>query len=178
MRRRDGGTDRGQAPEMRRLSPGGRHRAKSRSRPMRRPRACLASTHSGGAGAPPGGTMAPCQELADGTGLSPSCRWRRDPPPLRDAAIAGGRNSGTVQKARPGAGCENAAVERREAPLSRQGERPNTDGAPLGAPPPLHPEGKGNFSPARGNTRAHPAPTQQHGQRSVGYLAMRTTDAV
>jgi hypothetical protein len=32
----------------------------------RRPRVSLASSHSGGVGAPPGGTKASCQELADG----------------------------------------------------------------------------------------------------------------
>jgi len=32
----------------------------------RRPRACLASTLPGGAGAPPGGTTTPREELADG----------------------------------------------------------------------------------------------------------------
>ena len=34
----------------------------------RRPRVSLASSHSGGVGAPPGGTMAACQELAEGCG--------------------------------------------------------------------------------------------------------------
>jgi len=33
---------------------------------VRRPRAWFAATHPGGVGAPPGGTMASCQELADG----------------------------------------------------------------------------------------------------------------
>jgi hypothetical protein len=64
MRRREGGTDRGVALEIRCRSrwpaPGN-----SRPRPMRRPRVCLASRLPGGAGAPPGGTTAPRQELAD-----------------------------------------------------------------------------------------------------------------
>ena len=42
------------------------------------------SMRPGGVGAPPGGTMAPCQELADGRGAGPKARWLR-------------------QKARPGA---------------------------------------------------------------------------
>jgi hypothetical protein len=37
----------------------------------RRPRVSLASSHSGGVGAPPGGTMASCQELADGGARAP-----------------------------------------------------------------------------------------------------------
>jgi hypothetical protein len=55
-------------------------------RPVRRPRAWSRKPrHSGGVGAPPGGTMVPCQELADGRGLG------RKPNRLRS-------------KARPGAG--------------------------------------------------------------------------
>ena len=37
---------------------------------MRRPRASLVSLHPGGAGAPPGTTKSPCEELADGVGES------------------------------------------------------------------------------------------------------------
>ena len=36
----------------------------------RRPRAWFAATHSGGAGAPPGGTRTPREELADGGPLA------------------------------------------------------------------------------------------------------------
>jgi len=61
---------------------------------VRRPRACLASTHSGGAGAPPGTTRGACQELAYYPG--PKCPEGR---------AARRRN-------------ENAAMERREAPAS------------------------------------------------------------
>src|SRR5712691_6148279 len=57
---------------------------------VRRPRASLVSSHSGGLGAPPGGTTAPRQELADGRGA----------------------NASTKSAAR---GLKNAAVERREA---------------------------------------------------------------
>jgi len=44
---------------------GGRRRAIPGLRSVRRPRASLASSHSGGVGAPPGVTTHPCQELAD-----------------------------------------------------------------------------------------------------------------
>src|SRR3954471_7145597 len=37
----------------------------------RRPRVSLATSHSGGVGAPPGGTKASCQELADGGARAP-----------------------------------------------------------------------------------------------------------
>ena len=40
-------------------------RGKSSSRLVRRPRRRLATGNSGGVGAPPGGTTASCQELAD-----------------------------------------------------------------------------------------------------------------
>src|SRR5437763_10368054 len=45
-----------------------------------RPRTRLAPSHSGGVGAPPGGTTASCQELADGGGLTstPSTKARPD----------------------------------------------------------------------------------------------------
>jgi len=59
---------------------------------VRRPRACLASTHSGGAGAPPGTTRGACQELAYYPG--PKCPEGR----------AARRRS------------QNAVMERREAP--------------------------------------------------------------
>src|SRR5579862_2561224 len=40
---------------------------------LRRPRACQTQgTLPGGAGAPPGDTTVPCQELADGMGLAPA----------------------------------------------------------------------------------------------------------
>src|SRR5207342_969906 len=85
-------------------------------RPVRRPRACLASTHSGGVGAPPGGTTAPCQELADGRGA-----WAKARPPAVESAARRRK--------------ENAAVERREArrpaslagDLRRSGDRPDRE---------------------------------------------------
>jgi hypothetical protein len=159
-RRRCGGLPRWPAP------------GNSRSRSMRRPRASLASSLPGGVGAPPGGTTAPCQELADGTGLLPSCRWRRDPPPVKETAIAGGGNGEAVSEKRgpaPDVRTPRRSAERRRSP---QGERPVTYGSRrLALRLPLHAEGKGKISPARGRTRAHPAPTKQHGRRSFGYLA-------
>ena len=62
---------------------------------MRRPRVSLANSHSGGAGAPPGGTTAPCLEQADC--LGPKCP---------------GESAARRRK-------ENAAVERREASALR-----------------------------------------------------------
>ena len=79
----------------------------SRSRPMRRPRRSLASSVPGGAGAPPGVTRDPCQELADDLGRN------------TQAKSAARRRS------------ENAAVERHEA-SAREGARRKAQ-APQGA---------------------------------------------
>jgi hypothetical protein len=46
---------------------------------VRRPRTRFALSYSGGGGAPPGGTMASCQELADSDALTR--RRKRGPPP-------------------------------------------------------------------------------------------------
>jgi hypothetical protein len=51
------------------LKSGSRRPAIPGPRLERRPRARFAPSHSGGVGAPPGGTMASCQELADVAGL-------------------------------------------------------------------------------------------------------------
>src|SRR6185437_6862744 len=82
---------------------------------MRRLRAWTTrSTHSGGAGAPPGTTTGPCEELADvraGNGTHESAARRRK---------------------------ENAAMERRvaSAPIARRAapRGVETNGAPHGAP--------------------------------------------
>ena len=67
---------------------------------MRRLRACLASTHSGGAGAPPGGHY----------GL-----------PARSWLTAVVHKSDDPRKACPAAGRKNAAMARREAPAFSRG---------------------------------------------------------
>ena len=64
---------------------------------VRRPRACVASTHPGGVGAPPGTTKGACQELAYYPG--PKCP---------EGCAARRRN-------------ENAVMERREAPAFSKG---------------------------------------------------------
>jgi hypothetical protein len=93
---------------------------------VRRLRAWFAATHSGGAGAPPGTTMSPREELADDPG------WN------------------TRTKARPGAGRRTPLMERRKATRSRKGRDIGTMAALLGAPSPsLKYEG-------RAKTRAHP----------------------
>jgi hypothetical protein len=70
---------------------------------VRRPRACLASTHSGGAGAPPGTTRGACQELAYYPG--PKCP------------------EGCAARRRK----KNAVMERREAPALSKRECGKTE---------------------------------------------------
>ena len=70
---------------------------------VRRPRACLASTHPGGVGAPPGTTRGACQELAYYPG--PKCPEGR----------AARRRS------------QNAVMERREAPALSKRECGKTE---------------------------------------------------
>jgi hypothetical protein len=82
---------------------------------MRRPRACLASTHPGGAGAPPGGQYGP---------------------PARSLADGGCPCLGRPRKARPGAGRKTPAnkpgrrklvwVARRAAPRGLERDRGHT----------------------------------------------------
>jgi hypothetical protein len=124
---------------------------------MRRPRACLASTHPGGAGAPPGGQYGlPARSLADG----------------------GRPCSGWPRKARPGAVRKTPAnkprlrklvwVARRAAPRGLERDRGHTKTmvAPLGAPSP---------SPWRGDKRregrrAYPGPRQTIRLMTLGCL--------
>ena len=114
---------------------------------MRRPRACLASTHPGGAGAPPGGQYGlPARSLADG----------------------GRPCLGRPRKARPGAVRKTPAnkpglrklvwVARRAAPrgLARDRGHTITMVAPLGAPSPSLWRGEKR----REGRRAYPGPRQ------------------
>src|SRR4029077_10278389 len=129
---------------------------------MRRPRACLASTHPGGAGAPPGGQYGlPARSLADG----------------------GRPCSGWPRKARPGAVRKTPAnkprlrklvwVARRAAPrrLERDRGHTKTMDAPLGAPSPSLWRG----DKRREGRRAYPGPRQiirvrVHGCLKIGCL--------
>ena len=99
MRRRDGGTNRRGALEIRRKVLRWRAPGNSGPSPVRRPRARFAAAHSGCVGAPPGDTTVPCQELADG--------WRAYLAPPSESAAR--RSS------------ENAAMERRKARRPRHG---------------------------------------------------------
>ena len=67
MRRREAGRTAGQEPEMRFSSRGGAAPEKARPRPGAAPaRPASQAGFPGGLGAPPGGTTAACEELADG----------------------------------------------------------------------------------------------------------------
>ena len=91
----------------------------------------------GGAGAPPGETTVPCQELADGgpPGLPEARRAR---PPKRGLAPQSRRQGETArQKARPGAVTTlRWRAERRHVLVTARDLRPND--APLGAPSPRY----------------------------------------
>ena len=131
---------------------------------MRRPRARLVTSHPGGAGAPPGGTMAPRQELADAepvrrfSSLRERCRGpdakarsRRRKEDAAGGAPRGAsspiaRRRGHASQSVPGGfasrpgGLANPRVCRRSAPLTG----------------------------SRDGKAANPAPTKQQGRRSVG----------
>jgi hypothetical protein len=80
MRRLECGAGRRAALEIRRPTFGSRRPAIPGLGLVRRPRVWFAATHSGDGGAPPGGTMASCQELADGGRFGPSgCGGRFSP---------------------------------------------------------------------------------------------------
>jgi hypothetical protein len=70
--------------------------------------------HSGGGGAPPGGTRASYQELADAGRFGPSGCGGRSRPKGRTGAGPHGKPK-AVTKARPAAARKNAAMERRKA---------------------------------------------------------------
>src|SRR5665647_2011232 len=102
----------------------------------RRPRAWFAATHSGGAGAPPGDTTIPCQELADGwPSVLPEARNPRSPKgtPL---AKPQGRAKRRVRKRGPALSRRRDGAPSGERPSHRT--RPPQGGtimvAPLGAP--------------------------------------------
>jgi hypothetical protein len=107
---------------------------------MRRPRVYLASRHSGGVGRNcPGPLRAPATEwLTSGT----KC-------PAKAQADAAKSRGGAPRGERP---ASLGAHARKACPLAD---------APRGAPPPLIVRG-------RKGRRAHPAPTQEQGRRSVG----------
>jgi len=111
---------------------------------MRRPRASLVSLHSGGAGAPPGTTTGPCQELADGGPLTfeqsagkarPGAEMRTPPVERREATLRdrkrGGHASQACRAASPAAqrGLASPCVSRRSAPLVGE-PRKETTGLP------------------------------------------------
>ena len=123
---------------------------------MRRLRAGFVPPLPGGAGAPPGDTTVPCQELADG--------WPLQPPEARGSAAQKGpvpesrRRNERPPKARPGAeNRKNAA-----------------GGAPRGARAPARsaarcrrPRLSARHSPCfagEKETAAHPAPFKEHGR--------------
>ena len=112
---------------------------------MRRPRAWFAATHPGGAGAPPGTTMSPCEELADGRGAL----------------------LGTPLKARPGAGRKTPRWSAgRRAPLAR-GAPPAKGGSQTWRRPALRPL---RFGRREKRTTGHPGPrrtgTMMHARMS------------
>src|ERR1700722_19055031 len=76
--------------------------------------------HSGGAGAPPGGTRASCQELADGgpLRLARGSEGAVDPKSAASFEPEAGRNG---PRKRGPACSENAAMARREAPRTGNG---------------------------------------------------------
>ena len=86
------------------------------------------ATHPGGAGAPPGTTMSPCEELADGGPLRPVRGLGRavDPEGAANSRPEAGRNG--PRKARPGAAVKTPRVARREAPHLRKEVRHTKDG--------------------------------------------------
>ena len=132
--------------------PGGRRRAIPGLRPMRRPRVSLANSHSGGAGAPPGGTTAPRQELADGRAADAQ-------------AFAKSRTKSAARRRN-----ENAAVERREASGQRHCPRRASQGVnQLDA---LRGAG-GKRKNGRGPTRGR---HQEYGRRSVGFAGCLKLD--
>jgi hypothetical protein len=121
---------------------------------VRRPRAWLVTTHSGGVGAPPGGTTAPRQELADDrekvpAKARPGAETRT---PRWSAERRAGQRHWPVIPGDPGIGPNRKAGQRvrRSAP------------APVGAPPSL------DGGTGRRRTRRRPKNT---GERSVGYFS-------
>ena len=104
---------------------------------VRRPRARLVTSHSGGAGAPPGGTKAPCQELADGGSLALSGRGQ-------SAARRRKENAAMARRKAPHLGQPRCALKegcagRRAVPLATCGgkeEGPALGGEGYGAPAP------------------------------------------
>jgi len=100
---------------------------------VRRPRAGLASQHSGGVGGPPGDNKVPCQGLADGG-------WSV----LRTTAVCS-PNKGTAQRPRGSRSAtksaarrrdKNAAMERRKARRLREKAHSTKMDASIGAPSP------------------------------------------
>ena len=81
--------------------------------------------HSGGAGAPPGDTTVPCQELADGgpLRLARGSEGTVDPKGAASFEPEARRNGTSESAARR---CHDAAMERREAPAFPKRERGTT----------------------------------------------------
>src|ERR1044071_2866651 len=148
-------------------------REKLPSRLVRRPRATLASSPPGGVGAPPGGTTASCQELADVGRLGPSpdmmlaLEWadtvhRQAKEANPRSAKCAARQPMTrlrlfVVKARQRKHAKIAAMERRKARRAARHVHTDQDVAPTGAPSPLFFAGEGNQNeaqPARHDKRA------------------------
>ena len=120
---------------------------------VRRPRTRLAPSHSGGVGAPPGGTTASCQELADD-------RWARFAPPTKARPDAVRRTP--QQSAERRAGLRHWPVifgDPKIGPLARR-----TIGCGASAPAPV-----GALLPSffreRKWTKGHPPPPQRVAER-------------
>ena len=114
---------------------------------MRRLRAGFVPPLPGGAGAPPGDTTVPCQELADG--------WPRQPPEARSGRLPkrGRTREPKAKRAAP----ESAARRRKERrwraerrPRSRKERGTMQTAAPFGAPLPVFLRGAEDYGPPRG----------------------------
>ena len=95
------------------------------------------ATHSGGAGAPPGGTTTPCEELADGGPFTACPRLRMRAATQKGPGLrAGGRLRRSTEKRGP-APQGKRRTARREAPRVRKTDAcKKRTVAPLGAPSP------------------------------------------
>jgi hypothetical protein len=176
MRRREAGRTGGRRRRCG-ADPGGRRRAIPGLRPMRRPRVCLASRLPGGAGAPPGGTTAPRQELADGRAAG-----AKAPAKSRTKSAARRRSWGSPWRSprgAPGGAAPGPSIPEREC-LTSVPRRVSRKDLPRGAPAPrrlpaLHSphvvrEGKGK------RTRACPGPTSRIRAMTYGCLTFEYAD--
>src|SRR6185437_1049874 len=142
---------------------------------MRRPRAGDETLllRSGGAGAPPGDTTVPCQELADGGPLGLPEAWKERLTRKAPRASSRRQDETERQKARPGADKTLRWRAERRHTFARRCDL-NCNDAPLGAPSPRPVRGTKACPREGGEGRRRTRRRQEYGRSRLAFLSDAT----